>query len=197
MVGQNGSGKSFLAQRYLADWRYANVMALNTKGEPIEKFWPDLIDEGLPVPEFTRFRDLEKFGSGKCVYTPDWREMKPDYYNAFFELVYERTNTTAWVDEVYNVAKGQTLPEFYLACLTRGRSRNVQCWNLTQRPMQVPNFIFSESKHFYVFLLLLGGDRKKLAEFLGDQVLENPQGEFGFWYKGPKMRAPIEVTEGI
>lgn len=199
-VGQNGSGKSYLIQCMLADWRYANVLALDTKGDSLlglEKFWPAMAEAGLYVPVFEHLRDLEKFGAGKAIYAPHHTEMKPDYYNAFFELLYERGNTTGWVDEVLSVCRGQVITPFHEACLTRGRSRKVQLAQATQRPMNVPNVIFTESKHFFIFRLLLMGDRKKLAEFCGEAVQQDPEGDYGFWYMGPKMKAPIQVPQGI
>lgn len=199
-VGKTGSGKSYLASRYTL--AYENVICLDTKGdsltrEGLKKLWPHAVAAGIKVPIFTRLAELQKFRGGRAVYAPEPQEMRWEYFDAFFWWIYERKNTVCWVDEVYSVTQGQEITPGHQACLTRGRSRGVGMWNCTQRPKNIPNVIFSESEHFFVFRLLLGTDRKKVAEWAGEEVMTPPPGEHGFWYYGIHMDRPVLLPEGL
>lgn len=197
VLGKTGSGKSILAQAYLAGYR--NVIALDTKrgtDKGINHFWPRAAAVGH-IPVFSRLADVMKFGEGKAVWCPERSEKDFDVYDRFFEWILTRGNTVVWVDEVYDVTDGQEIPRGYRACITEGRSLGVGVWSCSQRPMKVPNVIFSEAEHFFVFRLRLGGDRKKVAEWAGEEVLENPTGKWGFWYYDDDLERPVLKNGGL
>lgn len=200
VAGMTGSGKSIATGFYLAG--YQNVIALDVKGDSagrdgLTKFWPALLQINQPPTIFTHLKDLVKFGAGRAIYRPEPSEMDFEHFDAFFRWIYERRNTIVWVDEVYAVADGQDIPFHYKAILTRGRSRGIGCWSCTQRPMWVPNFIFSEAEHLFQFRLQLEEDRKKLAGIAGKEVMVNPEGEHGFWYFRAGKTRPVSVPQGL
>lgn len=188
IAGRNGSGKSELVQQYLSG--YDNVVCLDTKGTVD---WIKIIPD---IKIYTNLIDLMKEHTyGKAIYRPRWEELNLPYYDKFFEWIYRRQNTHVWIDEVMSICEGNSIPNFYKACLTRGRALGINCWNVTQRPKTIPLVIMSESSHFYIFDLNLEADRKRIMEIVPfDELLELPSkvaSEFSFWYYNFKLERPI------
>lgn len=191
--GRTGSGKTFLAKKYLAN--YQNVVVLDTKGLVS---WPEIPDTEWTGEEkeilknngknenlsmVFKLKDLETADTPKIIYRPPWEELEEEYFNAFFQWIYRRKNTIVWVDEVMSVCPNpHKIPEFYKAILTRGRQRKTAVWSLTQRPSGIPQIIMSESTHFFVFDLNLPQDREKLVEVTGAVELYEKPGKYVFWY---------------
>lgn len=196
--GMTGSGKSFLAEVYLAG--YKNVIMLDTKGQVYERrskgenLWRGL-KEGTDFTVIERLEDITYVKTDKIIYAPRFEEQEMDYYDALMKYVYERENTILWIDELMSVAESPSrYPRYLKALMTRGRSKNVAVWALTQRPMDIPSIIFANTTHFFVFNLMLPQDRKKMTEGTGyPEFLENP-GRFNFWYlKVGADRDPIRA----
>ncbi len=190
IAGRTGSGKTFLAKTYLAN--YPAVIALDTKED---LSWPEVPKDDLNI--ITRLADLPyAAGQPRCkvIYRPQLDEMKPEYWDEFFRYCYERKNCIAWIDEVMSICPTPyKIPEYYKGILTRGRSRNTACWSLSQRPSGIPIVIMSESKHFFIFDLNMAEDRERVAQVTGspeirikpDQFAREQlkiRGEHYFWY---------------
>lgn len=186
IAGKTGSGKSYLAERYLAGFKH--VVMLDTKGEMYDRFmrgqkplWIGVDDDEVTL--VTRIMELEKASTPKIIYSPDYKEMKEEYYDAFFEWCYLRRNCIVWVDEAMSVSPNpHRIPEHYMAILTRGRSRNTAVWSLTQRPKGIANVIMSEATHFFIFTLQLLDDRKKIVDITGVPEFLEPPPKHVFWY---------------
>lgn len=193
IAGRTGSGKTFLAKKYLAN--YKNVVVLDTKGLVS---WPEipgtewtgeekekLINNGKSK-ELTmvfNLKNIEDVDTPKIIYRPPWEELNEEYFNAFFQWVYRRKNTIVWVDEVMSICPSPfKIPEYYKAILTRGRQRKTAVWSLTQRPSGIPQLIMSESTHFFIFDLNMPQDRDKLVEVTGAVELYEKPGKYLFWY---------------
>lgn len=189
VAGQTGGGKSFLTEIYLSN--FPHVVMLDTKGEMLQrktegkKLWKGVPDKEVELIE--HLSDLDYVDTPKIIYSPSFEELNEEYYNEFFRWAYFRQNTTVWVDEAMSVSKNsQTIPEFYKAILTRGRSRNTSVWSLTQRPVGLAPIIMSQSTHYFIFNLQLNQDREKVADVTGaPEFYEKPsQGKqkYLFWY---------------
>lgn len=188
VAGMNGSGKTFLAETYLAG--YENVIALDTKGM-LE--W----NQAGEIEIYEHLDDLIKFhtGKGKAIYRPTWQEMNNDYYNGYFEWIYKRRNTTAYIDELMSIYENASQPlPFHKAILTRGRQLNTNVWQLTQRPKTIPLVCLSECYHFFTFDLNLETDRKRIYEVIEQKdILTKPTkvgGKHSFWYYNIEMDKP-------
>lgn len=185
IAGRTGTGKSFLAKKYLSG--YKNVVALDTKGF-LPQDWTEPGPEDLTV--ITKLGDIDKVKTSKIIYQPDLGEMNEDYYNAFFQWIYLRKNTIVWIDEVMSICPTPyKIPFYYQGILTRGRQRNVAAWSLTQRPSGIPQIIMSESSHFFIFDLNLPQDREKIVKVTGiEDFWEVPSkagpayNAYNFWY---------------
>lgn len=175
IAGRTGSGKTWFARKYLAG--YENVVALDTKGTLT---WPEA---GEDVTLTTRLMELPEIETSKIIYRPSWDEMEEDFYNKFFQWVYRRRNTIVWIDEVMSICPNpHKIPDYYKACLTRGRELQIGVWSLTQRPSGIPQVIISESTHFIIYDLNMPQDRQKLVETTGATELYEKPGKYIFWY---------------
>lgn len=176
IAGRTGSGKTFLARKYLSG--YKNVVCLDTKGTTN---WPEVEKKELTVVK--NLVDLSMVETPKIIYRPVWEELNDDYYNEFFRWVYRRRNTIVWIDEVMSICPNpHKIPSYYKAVLTRGRELNTAAWSLTQRPSGIPAITVSESTHIMVFDLNMPQDREKMADISGCEEFEEKPGKYNFWY---------------
>lgn len=158
-VGQTGSGKTTLAYRLLAAHR-PYVVAVDPK-RLLNWPWPI-------VGTLAELGAVDPRKMPRLIYRPSYEEISdPWALEGLWRWIYERGNTTCYVDETYLVTAGDQYPRFFGACLTQGREHGVEMWLATQRPMKIPQIVLSESEHAYLFRLRLRQDRVKMAEITG------------------------------
>lgn len=177
LIGQTGTGKSTLAKFLVKD--FSHVHAFDEKGQLISlDRWDKMgFVQANTIDEYKELAERHTEGPGgeiaftfpRVVYTPAVDEMESlDIYNEFFRLIYDGGNRLCYVDECYAIVPhGKKMPSYFRAVLTRGRSRNVTGLFATQRPVDVPNIVFSESERKYIFRLIMEGDRRKVEAFTG------------------------------
>ena len=157
IVGMTGSGKTTLAKALLAVRDY--VVVLDMKG---------LISWGGYKRVTTLAEAMNERDARKIVYAPNHIELQsPATIDKFFRWIFERRNTTLYVDEVYAVCHKGQIPFHYNAVLTRGRERNISTISSVQRPKQIPQTILSESEYHYIFKLLMPQDRQRMNDVIG------------------------------
>lgn len=150
-IGQTGSGKTTLARELLNTRGY--VVVLDSKGT---LDWP-----GYQLTH--HLNDAVALAVPRIIYRPVYAElMDPATIDAFFEWIYKRRNTTAYVDEVSDVTQGDVFPFHFGADLRKGRELGVEMWCATQRPTRIPQVVLSESEHVYCFRLRLPQDRARV-----------------------------------
>jgi hypothetical protein len=177
-VGQTGSGKTTLARVLLRSRPY--VVVLDVKGT---LHWAQdgyvLVRKLAKLPADPRI-------APRVVYRPEPKELRDERtMDALAWWVYERQNTTFYVDEVYGYLEpfGGGLAPGLHACLTRGRERGVEVWCSTQRPYRIPISVLSESENVYVFRLKVSEDRKRMQEVTGiDEALIARLPKYHFYY---------------
>lgn len=201
--GQTGTGKSILAESYLAG--FDRVLKLDTKGEYYERLekgepiWRGLV-EHYDFTVVTRFNEIEHAfeETDKVIYTPHFEELSMDAYEETMSWVYYTKHTALWIDELMEVAPSPfQYPKHMKALYTRGRSRHTPVWALTQRPMDIPAICLSQATHMFIFNLRQPQDRKKVADATGaPEFLVNPskQGERNFWYFRDGWESPIKAS---
>lgn len=185
--GMTGSGKSWLAEIYLAGFE-TSVVKLDTKGEVYERrkkkqpIWRGLV-EGKDYVVVEYLKDLPDVETLKIVYAPHFTEQTLEHYDSLMKWVYERENTTLWIDELMEVAPNpHKYPPYLKAIYTRGRSKDVSIWALAQRTLDIPGIVLSQTTHFFVFNLNQPQDRKKVADGTGVLEFYDQPGEHYFWY---------------
>lgn len=161
-VGKTGCGKTTLAKGILP--LYKNVIVLDNKGMMKESDW-----KGFTV--FKDFDSLIKADDKTCpkrIFQPDIFNQSLELFDSFFKWIYHRQNTVVYIDEVYSICESsRQIPFYYKGILTRGRERGIACFSATQRPMDIPNVILSESEFYFVFQLRLDADREKVEKITG------------------------------
>lgn len=177
VVGATGTGKSYLAQRLALN--APRVIVLDPKAELIGEW--DIV----PYDQDAR-RALLNGEPVRATYTP---EVGADDYESVCRDVYEAGNCVLYVDEVYGVIPpGTKPPPYFSAIYTRGRALGIGVVACTQRPTWVPLFIFSEAQWFIMFELLMTADRKRMAEFMGEEVMRPIAHPHGFYIKSVHWR---------
>jgi len=155
-VGMTGSGKTTLARKLLESRAYA--VALDYKRT---LNWPEYrLCESL--------RQLENAKESRLIYRPNMADFDSAENTAkLWEWLYLRGNTTVYVDETALSVDARSLPLFYRACLMQGREHGIEVWSATQRPLDIPSIVGSESENVYAFRLRLPQDRKRVEELTG------------------------------
>jgi hypothetical protein len=189
-LGQTGSGKTTLARRML--WARHYAVIYDGKGT-ID--WPGYrIVTGIGKAE-----RLDPVKVPRIIYRPPIEEASdPKAIETFFRWIYERGNCTLYVDEVYSVAE-RTIPQYYSACMTRGRERGIEVWNSVQRPSRIPLSVLTEAENYYVFRLTLRDDRKRVEECTGmpeRNLLDLPKHRFYVARLGDRAEGPYLLDLG-
>jgi hypothetical protein len=156
-VGTTGSGKTTLAQTLLMLRPY--VVVLDSK-RTIQ--WGG-------YHRVERLRDAVDLNASRIIYAPQVREFGDrGLLEGFFRWVFERRNTTVYVDELLLIMdSGGQFPWWYQACVAQGRERGVEVWSATQRPHRIPIVALSESEHYYVFRMAVREDRARIEGMTG------------------------------
>lgn len=106
----------------------------------------------------------------RVVYQP--HDPSQEDYNQVCALIFNKGNYVLISDEISSYATASYIPYYLSELLRLGRVRNIGCINLTQRPMHVHNTVISEADYVVAFQLHLPGDRKKVAEVVGEEALK-------------------------
>jgi len=193
-VGKTGSGKSYL-MRYLVAQLH-RVMVLDPKSMIDPKQW------NLEWASERGVRDLGKGKDGRLLV----RGANTDDWAYWLQSAWDVGNIVVYIDELYALVNfGQGKPPIILSRLyTQGREKDVGVWGSTQRPSWVPMFTLSESDWFFAFRTQLSEDRKRLAELMGEEVMEQVPDKHGFWeystdwdhaYYVPKLEISVPARE--
>lgn len=147
VVGRNGSGKS-----QAGFWLLANRDLQHGLPVYVVDYKREILFQSLQNAKRIGFRDTpDEPGLYILESRPDWEEDTEDW----MWRVWAKENAALFVDE------GYMLPQIprgaFQAILTQGRSKRIPVTTLTQRPVRVSPFAFSEASHIAVFDL----NRKK------------------------------------
>lgn len=168
VTGKSGSGKSYLARRWVRGWQ--SGIAIDHK------------HNGIPPAELPGWdlvlgcrTALAAWGPQhpRLIVRPQVGDTEP---GGPYEVLAERVLLTGWTgwydDEVANVAPVGRLNRGLERLVGEGRARFCPVVVATQRPIGVHNKLMSEAEHLVVFRLQLRGDREKLAGYAGERLLE-------------------------
>jgi energy-coupling factor transporter ATP-binding protein EcfA2 len=169
--GQTGSGKTTLA-KFLLELRPTRILVFDWKG----------LIKWKGYHRFTNLKPLVNANKPKSIYAPSIKEIRDhDFWEAFFQYAYKLGNCQVYVDEVYSITDGDDIPDWYHACLTRGREKKVSVFSSSQRPVKIPQVILSEAEHTYTFRLQLKQDRQKVEQTTGldaEKIIALPKHKF-------------------
>ena len=188
VAGRTGSGKTFLVKKYLENAKY-KVFVLDLK-KTLD--WQGIPDRNIAY--VNKLENIRKTGKRKTVYQPIWEEINPETIDEFFKLIYKEEDCIVWVDELMAIGNAVKFPDWYKACLTRGRELGISVWSCTQRPATIPIISISEASHLFIFDLNMKKDRQRIAEIAGHGAFMQRPGKFVFWYFDTRKTAePIRA----
>jgi hypothetical protein len=184
-VGKTGSGKSFLMRFLVKQLRRTIVLDPKSMIDPSE--WNLEWASQHGIRDLDRGKDVKMLVRGSDM--ADW--------TYWLQAAWDVGNVVVYIDELYALVDfGQAkAPQILSRLYTQGRERLVGVWGSTQRPSWVPMFTMSESDWFFMFRVQLGDDRKRLAELMGESVLEPVPDKHGFWEYNTEWDYPLYVPQ--
>ena len=190
IVGKTGSGKTTLARGLLswrrnqsAEWDWYPIFVLDTKQQG------DF--DGLGFTKVTRLRQLPKVAQKNrlIIYAPIPEEKNTRFYDGFFRWIRAMGGPSlTYIDEMADIAKGNSVSYEYSLLMKQGRGDNMSIWGATQFPVDVPRDFLGAAEHFFVFDLKRKSDRERAAELIGDEAKPRVKEKYGFWYYNDDMR---------
>lgn len=97
----------------------------------------------------------------------------------FMWRILQATNTGVFIDEGYMVGKNNRA---FRTILTQGRSKRIPVIILTQRPVWMDRFVFSEAEFFQIFQLNQRQDLKNVNEFIPYDITERLPDYHSYYY---------------
>lgn len=187
IIGQSGTGKSFLARRLLpASGQLAII-------DPKRMF-----DYGTDVQVFDSASRILKVKPKRFIYRPIPSELANlAEHDRVYRYAYERGNFTIYTDDVVGIMTRSRFPDFLRICYMMGRQKNVSMLSAFQRPAWLPMFLCSESVKFYCFYLGMKQDQDKVSEWCNGYdpraLLAEPHAFFFQSYAKPHMMTAVKT----
>jgi hypothetical protein len=173
VLGRTGTGKTHAAVYHLsrAGFDYMPWVIVDYKND-------ELINEIHRAESI----DFDTVPEEPGLYILKVRPGQGDELSDWFRRVWEQEDVGIYVDEGYLV---DSQDEWFNACLTQGRSKHIPMIILSQRPVWLSRFVFSEATYFQVFDLTHKKDMEKVEEYVRDddrEQMEQPLAEFHSYY---------------
>jgi len=155
IVGATGSGKTIAALWHLSHRDYMS------KPWVIYDFKTDEAINGLEYAQHIEVTDPPPEKPGIYIAHPHPSQV-PEVEEQMWQI-WERGDTGVYIDEGYMVGSNN---KAFRALLTQGRSRHVPMIVLSQRPVWMDRFVFSESEYFQIFRLQHKKDYENVQQFV-------------------------------
>jgi len=178
VIGSTGSGKTQFAVWLLStrDFDARPWIIFDYKGdELIDEIGGTLITVHSPIPTKPGIYIVRPIPEhdDKAVIDFLWK-------------IWARGDIGVYVDEGYMI--GQRNPALN-ACLTQGRSKRIEMIILSQRPLWLSRFVFSEANYFAIFNLTDEDDRKTVGRFVGGKGTKPLPAYNCLWYDVDKQQS--------
>jgi len=126
---------------------------------------------------------------------------QPATWNAacdeFSKAIMAQGTTILYVDEITQLATANSVPLNFKILLTQGRSINVGVWCGSQRPVNVPEDVKSQSEVWFIFRLTKKGDREVVEGYIPveetPELIEKSLPYRWFWYYSDEIDKPVLV----
>lgn len=196
IVGTTGCGKTTLADHLLEAAKYETILVIDPKC----MFGGKKGKEGYEmVRSPAQLRRMRK-GDHRIQFRPDEKHSTVWDYDEVYRWAYRRRDVMVYTDETFAVMNRSYSPDGLRACITQGRELGVGMIFATQRPKGIDLRILTESEVFAMFALRHKDDRKRVAEFMGEEVM-SPLPKFAFWFwrvgmTGPAYPVKLKLGKG-
>lgn len=156
IVGRTGSGKTIAALWHLSN---ANFDAMPWV---IADFKTDENINNIIGAKYITTEDTPK-ESGIYIIQP---HPSDDSFADFLDRIWQQENTGVYIDEGYMMGENSKIENRFVTLLTQGRSKRIPMIVLSQRPVWMTRFVWSESDFFQIFQLTSKKDEKTIEDIL-------------------------------
>ena len=157
ILGRTGSGKTIAALWHLSNTNFA------VRPWIIIDFKTDQNINAIPRAQYIGVDEIPKH-PGIYIMQPVMEEM--DTLADTMEKIRVRENIGLYIDEGYMMNESNRVDNKFRTLLTQGRSKHIPMIVLSQRPVWINRFVFSESEFFQIFHLQDKRDVQTIASFL-------------------------------
>jgi hypothetical protein len=192
VVGRTGSGKTFAAVWLLSrsDFEVRPWVVIDYKNDSLINAIERAELIGLDtIPEEPGIYILKVLPG----------EDEEERLSEWLHRVWERESIGIYVDEGYMIGQRD---KWFNACLTQGRSKQISMIVLSQRPVWLSRFVFSEADYFIVFELTHDRDRDAVQAYVASserERMEAPLEPYHFWFydvAGKRLTGMRPVPDG-
>lgn len=172
VIGGTGTGKTHWMRQELARRAPARLLVWDPEG--------DLADLGQHVPagQLGQLVQLTAADRYRVVYSPPFgRKLAERAFNTFCRLAFKRADEgrapLLLVDELSTVVHAGSAPEYWTACVSRGRKRGMIIMAASQRPARIDKDFWSQATRIRCTALGYEADQRAMASALAvplDQV---------------------------
>lgn len=161
IIGKRGSGKSYLANRLLAD--RDRIFIYDCMGD---------FQQGV-LFEYNQFAELSKFWKScyknqfRIIYRPLWPAPQLQVPAG---LAWQLGNLCFVIEEAAECCQPHQVTENLAKLVRMGRHRNIEVVAITQRPYELDIMFRSQAKEIYVFNTTEPRDRDWLRKVVGAEV---------------------------
>jgi hypothetical protein len=164
IIGRTGSGKTVIAV-----WHFSNA---NWDQMPWIVY--DFKRDSL-IGQISELPGVEIIGMDTVPRKPGIYIVQPHpddvpQVTAQMAGIWQQQNTGVFVDEGYMVCGPANPNKWFRTLLTQGRSLHIPMIVLTQRPVWLDRFVFSEADFYQVLALNHSGDRAKINEYIPHNI---------------------------
>ena len=179
IVGRTGSGKTVAAVFHLSkqDIDKRPWFIIDYKGDELIWAIHDELRKATVLNLEADPRKIKQPGIYILSLRPGEEEAKK--LEAFLWKIWERGNCGLYTDEGYMI---DPRSEAFNAILTQGRSKKITMITLSQRPVWMSRFVFSEASFFQVFDLTHHLDKKKVMEFVAGDTSPSLPAFHSYYY---------------
>jgi hypothetical protein len=181
IVGRTGSGKTVGAGFHALAIPIEDMPLLiyNFKGD-------ELIEQIGEHPEVKHITTAQ-FPDGPGVWIVNPLPGEEDRVEEQLWRVWARRYTAVWFDEGYMITGSKA----YRAILTQGRSLRIPAISVSQRPVWMDVFSFTEATYFHVYDLVNAADRKKMMEYVPADLSKRLPAFYSYHHDVPEAQTEI------
>lgn len=187
IVGTTGTGKTRAALFYLSlkDYTDRPWIIYNFKGE-----------EDIDNIPFARPIDLTRIPNVPGIFVVKPLPHETEEVEAQMWEIWKRGNMGVYVDEGYMIGSNNRA---YRALLTQGRSKNIAMMNLSQRPVFMDKFVFTETDFWNIFEQGSDSDEKKIKEYIRRDIDTTSLPPYHSYYfdKKSKTLTPLQPVPDL
>ena len=193
IIGRTGSGKTQAALWHLSlrSWDVRPWVIYDYKGDDLIAQIPDTKNLALTEPPPTK--------PGIYIVRPHPDDSET--VQAQLWKIWEQEGIGIYVDEGYMICSPQQPNPPFRSILTQGRSKRIPVIILSQRPVWLDRFVFSETDFYQVFALNAAKDRQTIMSYVPADLDEKLPDYHSYYYdvgaNDLKVMKPVPPIEQI